>query len=241
MTNITLPKKPKIENLSTIKMLTKGQSDSKAIWDSNKDILMCGSAGTGKSLLALYFGLEQVLATDNHYNKVIIIRTAVPTQDMGFLPGEIIDKEDPYNAPYKSIVNHLFNSTDAWDKVIQSGQVQFMTTSYIRGITLDDAVIFVDEIQNMRYDELRSTITRLGESTRLILAGDTKQTDLQGREAAAAIRGFNKFKAIFDRMKNTDQIEFKPSDIVRSGRVRDFIITEELYDKEISNDSDNER
>jgi predicted ribonuclease YlaK len=228
-------KKMRLADLVEIEMLTPNQIKAREYWQqADNDLLMAGSAGTGKTFLAMHFALEQVLLSETPYKNLIIVRSAVPTRDMGFLPGDQAEKEDPFTAAYKQTVEQLFGGVDdsAWTTTTSSNQVQFMTTSYVRGITIRDAVVVVDEIQNMTYHEIRSVITRLGPRTRLILCGDTAQSDLHGRERDEAKRGFDKLVTILKAMRNTEIVTFRPEDSVRSGRAREYLITEELLFKE---------
>ena len=169
--------------------------------------------------------MEAVLNKD--YEKVIIVRSAVPTRDMGFLPGTQEEKEDAYTAPYKAIVNDLFLDQEAWTKLTSGKTIEFLTTSFIRGITIKNAIVIVDESQNCNYHELCSVITRLGEDCRFIMSGDYYQSDFTRKGDQDGIK---EFINIIQHMNSFDHIEFKWEDIVRSGFVRDFIMTKELYE-----------
>lgn len=228
----TLPKKPRIDNLITIQAMSENQGKAMRAYKEGNNLIMTGSAGAGKTFLAMQMGFEDVLMRETPYDSITIVRSAVPTRDMGFMPGNQDEKEDLFTAPYKAIVADLFNSSsdDAWNKVINSHLLNFISTSYVRGITLKDTVVIIDEFQNMSYHELRSVITRLGPNTRLVLSGDTAQIDLVGREKDAAQRSIKRTLDIFGHIKNTEIVEFTQADCVRSGLVREFLMTEELYD-----------
>ena len=224
-----MTKKPlrlKLEHLVKLDPLTQNQKLAFDSFASGNHLCLDGSAGTGKTFISLYLALEAVFKKE--YEKVIIVRSAVPTRDMGFLPGTQEEKEDAYTAPYKAIVNDLFEDSDAWKKLIGSKQIEFLTTSFIRGITLKNAIVIIDESQNCNYHELCSVITRLGEDCRFIMAGDYYQSDFTRKGDQD---GISEFIKIIKNMRAFDHIEFKWEDIVRSGFVRDFIMTKEMIER----------
>tara|TARA_B110000503_G_scaffold18972_1_gene28116 strand:- start:55 stop:741 length:687 start_codon:yes stop_codon:yes gene_type:complete len=224
-----MTKKPlrlKLEHLVKLDPLTQNQKLAFDSFASGNHLCLDGSAGTGKTFISLYLALEAVFKKE--YEKVIIVRSAVPTRDMGFLPGTQEEKEDAYTAPYKAIVNDLFEDSDAWKKLLGSKQVEFLTTSFIRGITLKNAIVIIDESQNCNYHELCSVITRLGEDCRFIMAGDYYQSDFTRKGDQD---GISEFIKIIKNMRAFDHIEFKWEDIVRSGFVRDFIMTKEMIER----------
>ena len=220
------PLRLKLEHLVKLDPLTQNQKLAFDSFASGNHLCLDGSAGTGKTFISLYLALEAVFKKE--YEKVIIVRSAVPTRDMGFLPGTQEEKEDAYTAPYKAIVNDLFEDQEAWAKVIATNSVEFLTTSFIRGITLKNAVVIIDESQNCNYHELCSVITRLGEDCRFIMAGDYYQSDFTRKGDQD---GISEFIKIIKNMRAFDHIEFKWEDIVRSGFVRDFIMTKEMVER----------
>jgi phosphate starvation-inducible PhoH-like protein len=219
------PLRLKLEHLTKLEPLTANQKLAFDSFASGNHLCLDGSAGTGKTFISLYLALEAVLNKD--YEKVIIVRSAVPTRDMGFLPGTQEEKEDAYTAPYKAIVNDLFLDQEAWTKLTSGKTIEFLTTSFIRGITIKNAIVIVDESQNFNYHELCSVITRLGEDCRFIMSGDYYQSDFTRKGDQDGIK---EFINIIQHMNSFDHIEFKWEDIVRSGFVRDFIMTKELYE-----------
>ena len=221
------PSKLRLEHLVNLKALTENQEKVFDSYKAGQNLVLSGSAGTGKTFLALYLGLKDILDKDNSMEKVVIVRSALPTRDMGFLPGEKEEKEAAYMDPYISTVNELFNDKEGWKKMIQFKNIEFITTSFIRGITLNDSVIVVDEAQNCNFHELCSVITRVGKNCKVILCGDYYQSDFvkQGDKS-----GLNEFIHIINHMKTFDHIEFNWKDIVRSGLVRDFIMTKEMLE-----------
>lgn len=198
--------------LEVIEPLTANQ---RKVWDANENILMCGTAGSGKTFLACYIALDDIFK--NEYKKLVIVRSAVPTRDMGFLPGSDKDKANVYESPYIGVFSELFNCGTAYESLKASGTVEFKTTSFVRGITISDAVIIVDEMQNLSFHELDSIITRVGQNCKIIFCGDFNQADL-------AKNGMKKFVEILRDMRQFDIVEFGIEDIVRSGLVKDYLI-----------------
>jgi predicted ribonuclease YlaK len=194
-------------------------------YDSGNNLLLHGSAGTGKTFCALYLSLDEIFRNAaEQYKKIIIIRSVVPTRDIGFLPGNESDKIGIYETPYKTICNDLFERGDAYDILKQKKIIEFMSTSFIRGITLKDTIIIVDEIQNLNFQELDSVITRVGENCKIVLCGDYKQTDLvKDRDR----QGLLNFMKIIDMLEGFDHIEFTHDDIVRCNLVKQYIIAKD--------------
>jgi len=201
--------------LAEIEPLTRNQLRA---FESDKNLVLHGCAGTGKTFISCYLAFDDM--TKNQYEKLVIIRSAVPTRDIGFLPGTEKEKSSVYEEPYYDIAIDLFERGDAYQILKTKRLVHFMTTSYIRGITLRDAVILIDECQNMTFHELDSIITRVGENCRVIFCGDFKQSDLKQN-------GMGELLEILDSMNRFDFIEFGVEDIVRSGFVKDYIIARE--------------
>lgn len=216
--------KLKLENLRELEPITKNQEKVFKSYEDGYNLCLSGSAGSGKTFLALYLALEDVLNKDTPYDKVVIIRSVVPTRDIGFLPGNETEKLDAYAGPYKGIMTELFSDGQAWEKLVNQQFVEFTSTSFIRGITISNAIVIVDEMQNLNFHELDSVITRLGESTKLIMCGDYYQSDFDKERDRSGILNFLE---IIQRMKYFDHIEFSWEDIVRSGLVREYIMTKE--------------
>ena len=201
--------------LAEIEPLTRNQLRA---FESDKNLVLHGCAGTGKTFISCYLAFDDM--TKNQYEKLVIIRSAVPTRDIGFLPGTEKEKSSVYEEPYYDISIDLFARGDAYQILKTKRLVHFMTTSYIRGITLRDAVILIDECQNMTFHELDSIITRVGENCRVIFCGDFSQSDLKQN-------GMKEFFEILASMNRFDFIEFGVEDIVRSGFVKEYIIAKE--------------
>jgi phosphate starvation-inducible protein PhoH len=180
-----------------------------------------GYAGTGKTFCALYLALEEILSGKSQYDKIVIIRSVVPSRDMGFLPGSIKDKIAVYEEPYKEICDDLFGRGDGYGILKMKKMIEFTTTSFLRGLTFNNAIVIVDETNNMNMAELDTVMTRLGNNSRIIFCGDYRQTDLNKPHERTGIR---EFMAITNRIPSFTHIEFQKEEIVRSGVVRDYII-----------------
>jgi len=216
----------KIEDLLRFDPLTANQEKTYKAWDDNDNLVLIGSAGTGKTFTALYLALEDVLDNDTPWEQVVIIRSMVPTRDMGFLPGTKQEKEDAFTAPYKSICNELLvGDKSSYNKMITAKQIRFESTSFIRGVTYDNSIIVVDEMQNLNFHELDSVITRVGRNSKIIFCGDYRQSDFKHAEDK---NGIINFIQIVEQLKNFTIINFGWEDIVRSDFVRDYIMTKEM-------------
>jgi phosphate starvation-inducible protein PhoH len=209
-----------------INPLTPSQSDLFDSYKKGYNLAAIGTAGTGKTMCATYLALNDVLQK-GEYEKVVIIRSAVQTREQGFMPGSQAQKEAVFEAPYTDIVNELFQRKDAYQVLKTKGMIEFKTSSFVRGLTFDNAVIIVDECQSMTYHELDSIITRVGESSKIIFCGDTKQDDLQQSRNRADITGLHDFIKVLDAIRSFDVVRFGVDDIVRSGLVKEYIIAKE--------------
>lgn len=209
--------------LTKIDPMTEAQENVFDSWEDGHNLMLHGIAGTGKTFVAMYLGLRTILE-ERRQKKIFIVRSIVPTRDMGFLPGSQKEKMKVYEAPYYDIASKLFNRGDAYDVMKTKNIIEFMSTSFVRGITLDDSIIIVDEVQNMSAMELHSVMTRVGENCRIIFCGDVRQDDLTS-ERKKELSGLRDFLKIIDRMREFDFVEFLPEDIVRSDLVKSYIIT----------------
>lgn len=208
--------------LKDIRPLTYNQRDTfQCFLESEQDLFLHGMAGTGKSYIALYLALKEVERNPEKFRKVIIFRNVVPTRDMGFLPGNSKEKAKEYELPYETITKNLFGRDDAYGLMKTKGIIEFQTTSFIRGMTYDNCIMIADEVQNMTAHELNSLITRRGDNTRVIFAGDLRQNDLTKHREYS---GLKDFMTIIQHLSCFDFIEFGVDDIVRSDRVKEYLI-----------------
>jgi len=194
-------------------------------------IALHGVAGTGKTFCALYKAIEEVLDKSNPFSKIIVVRSAVQSRDMGHLPGDVAEKMEIYEQPYRQICETLFGRKDAWERLEEQGYVKFISTSFIRGMSFDDAIIIVDEMQNMTYEEIDTVMTRVGYRSKIIWCGDYRQTDLNKKKND--VSGILKFFDIAQHMSSFTRIEFTVDDIVRSSLVKDYILAKIRYEDHI--------
>jgi phosphate starvation-inducible protein PhoH len=217
-----LPLKIKLDHMKTFDPLTNNQ---KKFYEAYKRgdyfVALHGVAGTGKSFIALYKALEEVLDKGNPFNKVIIVRSAVQSRDIGHLPGDIEGKLEIYRQPYIQICDTLFGRRDAYQRLEEQHAIEFISTSFIRGMTFDDAIIIVDEMQNMTFEEIDTVMTRVGHRSKIIWCGDYRQCDLKKRDDKS---GLLKFFDVANLMSAFTKIEFGTDDIVRSSLVKDYIL-----------------
>jgi phosphate starvation-inducible PhoH-like protein len=213
--------KMRIENLRTISAKTENQGQFMSQYKYKPAFLLHGCAGTGKTFIALYRALEEVLDKGTSRDKVIIVRSAVPSREIGHLPGDQDEKTEVYSAPYQAMCQELFPSKQQpYQRLMEQKYLDFMCTSFVRGITLDHAIVIVDECQNLNDMEINSIMTRVGVNTKIIFCGDFRQTDLYKRNDMS---GLKKFMVTVENMPSFCSIEFGTEDIVRSNLVREYI------------------
>jgi len=224
-------KKPISSDLMrSIDPLTDNQKLLYEAYEKNQHIVAYGCAGTGKTFITLYNALQDVLDERSPYDKIYIVRSLVATREIGFLPGDHEDKSSLYQIPYKNMVKYMFEMPDdasfemLYGNLKTQGTISFWSTSFIRGTTLDNAIIIVDEFQNANFHELCSIITRVGENCKIMFCGDATQSDLIKTNERNGIIDFMK---ILREMPSIDIIEFQIEDIVRSGLVKEFLIAKE--------------
>jgi len=229
LTTTQLKKKKPIhsEYLVDIEPITDSQKNLFDSYNKGKNIIAYGCAGTGKTFISFYNALREVLNQNTPYERIYLVRSLVATREIGFLPGNYEDKSDIYQIPYKNMVKYMFEMANDSDFEMLYGNlksqdtIKFWSTSFLRGTTLDDSIIIVDEFQNMSMHELDSIITRVGQNSKIIFCGDGSQTDLTKTNER---NGIVDFLSILRNMPSFDIIEFGISDIVRSGLVKEYLI-----------------
>ena len=221
-------KKPLNTNyLLDVEPITDNQKRLFESYKEGKHIVAYGTAGTGKTFITLYNALKQVLDDTTPYERIYLVRSLVSTREIGFLPGDHEDKADIYQIPYKNMVKYMFQMPSDADFEMLYGNlkaqesIKFWSTSFIRGTTLDNAIVIVDEFQNLNFHELDSIITRIGENSKIMFCGDSSQTDLIKTNDR---NGIVDFMNVLRKMPSFDIIEFGIDDIVRSGLVKEYII-----------------
>jgi len=222
--NLDQPKIDASFKLRSIVPLTDTQKKIFTEFDQAKNLVLMGTAGTGKTFCSMYLALKSIVDNKNNTgpNKIIIIRSVVSSRDVGFLPGTLKEKLSVYEAPYKAIFSELLGRGDAWEIMKTNGVVDFVSTSYLRGTSINDSFIIMDEFQNCNLSELDTIMTRVGKNSRMIFCGDLEQTDLI--KSRFDVTGLPKFVSIIEQMQSFNIEEFGVDDIVRSGIVREYIL-----------------
>ena len=222
-------KKPiNMDHLKVIEPLTDNQERVFTSYAEGKHLVLHGAAGTGKTFISLYLALKDVLEPSSPYEKVYMVRSLVPTREIGFLPGDHEDKSSLYQIPYKNMVKYMFEMPDdaafdmLYDNLRAQETISFWSTSFIRGTTLDDCIVIVDEFSNLNFHELDSIITRIGQNSKIIFSGDYTQSDLVKSNEK---NGVLDFMRILNTMPSFDCVEFGIEDIVRSGLVREYLVS----------------
>ena len=226
-----MSKKQKLEigsgNLISIKPITDNQKIVFETWKEKKNQFLFGCAGTGKTFVSLYLALQDVMNLQTKYDKVVLVRSLIPTREIGFLPGDEEDKAALYQVPYANMVQFMFQQPNEqafnmlYDKLKQQGSLYFLSTSFLRGLTFDNSIIIVDECQNLNFHELDTIITRVGQDSKIVFCGDFGQSDLSKTNEK---NGLHDFLRILEEMEEFNCVEFDIGDIVRSGFVRNYLI-----------------
>tara|TARA_B100001173_G_C15833101_1_gene481360 strand:+ start:44 stop:757 length:714 start_codon:yes stop_codon:yes gene_type:complete len=214
-------------NLVTVKPIGSNQKTVFDTWKKGQNQFLFGAAGTGKTFVSLYLALQSVFDLKSKYDKVVLVRSLIPTREIGFLPGDEEDKSALYQIPYQNMVQFMFEMPNEqafnglYDKLKNQGSLYFLSTSFLRGLTFDNSIIIVDECQNLNFHELDTIITRVGQDSKILFCGDFDQTDLHKHNER---NGLHDFMKILEEMEEFNCTEFEIGDIVRSGFVRSYLI-----------------
>ena len=217
----------KLDDMVDIKGITKNQTEVIKEYKKGKCLFLYGSAGTGKTFVLLYKAFQDVLNLKSQYDKVVLVRSLIPTREIGFLPGDEEDKSALYQIPYRNMVQFMFQQPNEqafnmlYDRLTNQGSMYFMSTSFLRGLTFDNSIIIVDECQNLNFHDLDTIVTRVGQNSRICFAGDFFQTDLIRTNER---NGLHDFIRIVENMKSFNVTEYTIADIVRSGFIREYLI-----------------
>ena len=215
------------DQLVEMKGVTKNQLEVFKQYAEGKNLFLYGPAGTGKTFVILYNAIKEVLDPKINYKCIYIVRSLMPTRNLAFMPGDEQDKSSLYQVPYDNMLRFMFKLSAPeqfdmlYEELKKQGNVEFLSTSFLRGITLDNAIVLVDECQNLNFHELDTIMTRVGQGSKIMFSGDFDQTDLRDDEEKA---GLGQFIKIINEMKEFYSCEFDIGDIVRSGLVRSYII-----------------
>ena len=213
--------------LNQIKPVTDSQKLVFDTWKKGQNQFLFGCAGTGKTFVSLYLALSEVLRNETPYDKVIMVRSLIPTREIGFLPGDEEDKAALYQVPYSNMMQLMFEQPNEqafeslYNRIKAQGSYYFLSTSFLRGLTFDNSIIIVDECQNLNFHELDTIITRVGQDSKIVFCGDFSQTDLTRTNER---NGLMDFLQILQEMEEFNCVEFNIGDIVRSGFVRNYLI-----------------
>ena len=213
--------------LNEIKPVTDSQKVVFDSWKQGLNQFLFGCAGTGKTFVSLYLALSEVLKNDTPYDKVVMVRSLIPTREIGFLPGDEEDKAALYQVPYSNMMQFMFEQPNEqafetlYNRIKAQGSFYFLSTSFLRGLTFDNTIIIVDECQNLNFHELDTIITRVGQDSKIFFCGDFSQSDLTKMNER---NGLMDFLQILQEMEEFNCVEFNIGDIVRSGFVRNYLI-----------------
>ena len=213
--------------LNEIKPVTDSQKVVFDSWKQGLNQFLFGCAGTGKTFVSLYLALSEVLKNETPYDKVVMVRSLIPTREIGFLPGDEEDKAALYQVPYSNMMQFMFEQPNEqafeslYNRIKAQGSFYFLSTSFLRGLTFDNTIIIVDECQNLNFHELDTIITRVGQDSKIFFCGDFSQSDLTKMHER---NGLMDFLQNLQEMEEFNCVEFNIGDIVRSGFVRNYLI-----------------
>lgn len=212
-------------DIKSFKPKTFPQQQAFEAWYQGQNLCLYGSAGTGKTSCAVYLALGSLLNEAEGIKSIKIVRSAVPVRDLGFMPGTVQEKLEPYEAPYVDILHQMVGRKSTYKDMKAAGKIEFVSTSFVRGVTWDNSIVIVEEFQNLNWEEMHSVMTRIGEHSRVIVTGDTQQTDLVGNpNRMDQLSCASRFLRVAGKMETFEMIEHGPSDILRSGFVKDWIL-----------------
>ena len=214
-------------NLVSIKPITDNQKEVFSTWKKGQNQFLFGCAGTGKTFISMYLALNDIFDLKSKYERVVLVRSLIPTREIGFLPGDEEDKAALYQVPYQNMVQFMFEQpnqqafNNLYDRLKGQGSLYFLSTSFLRGLTFDNTIVIVDECQNLNFHELDTIITRIGQDSKIIFCGDFDQSDLIKTNEK---NGLFNFVKILEEMEEFNCTEFTIGDIVRSGFIRSYLI-----------------
>jgi predicted ribonuclease YlaK len=212
-----------IQNLLQVEAKTENQQRAFDYFLEGYNLILSGSAGSGKTMLALYLGLKSLLL--RKYERIVLFRSTVPTRNQGFLKGDLSEKQAPFEDVYRAIFSELLPTIpNPYDTLKKEKTLEFKSTSFVRGLTISNSVVIVDEFQNLNFHELQSVITRIGENSRIIFAGDYLQSDFRFEDEKSGVLLF--LKVLANMSEDFKRVDFKIEDIVRSGLCKRYLLAE---------------
>lgn len=234
MTAKVIPNAGKMIKLADIKKLsplTETQTHFFQAWDhapeDNIAFILSGHPGVGKTFLSMYFALREILDPDSTIHKIIIIRGITQVSNMGFLPGDIELKTQPFMTPYIQVCSELTGNKNAFEKLQSTDKIEFISTSFLRGLNFENCIVYVDEAQSLTWHEINTICTRISKNTKLIISGSSSQNDLVYSKNEKS--GWNDFLNISNKLSEFRRFNFTSDDIIRSGFVKSWVIACEQY------------
>ena len=193
--------------------------------NENKIIFATGPAGTGKTFLAVAAAVSQLMK--NKFNRIILSRPAIEAgESLGFLPGDLKEKVDPYLRPLFDSLYDLL-SLETVDRMIFNNQIEIAPLAFMRGRTLNNSFVILDEAQNATHTQIKMFLTRFGKNSRMVVTGDPSQTDLVRREESGLVESIK----ILKNINEIEDIKFNSKDIVRDEMVTKIINSYEEHDR----------
>lgn len=208
-----------------IKCKTENQKKFLKLIKDNEIIICSGNAGTGKTFLAVSEALNLLKSNESVYKKIILIKSVTPLkgEEVGFLKGDLETKLSPYMYSFMANFYKLIGNKLS-DSLKEQGIIEVLPIAFIRGLSIDNSIIIVDEAQNISFDNMESILTRIGENSKMIIIGDTKQIDIKNKKDSS-------LQIISERFKNLDKfgiMRFEKSDQVRNPLINQI---EDVFDK----------
>ena len=207
---------------------SKNQNDYLEILQKKQIIFAIGPAGTGKTFLAVAAAVSQLL--DGQFDRIILSRPAVEAgEKLGFLPGDLKEKVDPYLRPLYDSLNDLMPG-DIVLRKMQSSEIEIAPLAFMRGRTLNNSFVILDEAQNATHTQIKMFLTRCGKNSRMVVTGDPSQTDLSKKSDSGLLKSIK----ILENIKDIEIISFDRNDIVRDEMVTKIIEAYDNHDEQIS-------
>ena len=219
-------KMPKLSDLRKIEPLTDTQADFFDAWynapEDNIAFCLNGNPGCGKTFLSMYVALEEILNPESIYDRLIVIRGTKQVSDIGFQKGDLEMKISPFTLPYVQACAELTGQKNSYEALVSVSKLEFMCTSFLRGLNFENAIVYVDEASSLTWHEINTICTRISKNSKLIISGSKTQNDLIYSRNEKS--GYSEFLAVSDKMPEFRRFNFTSSDIVRGGFCRSWVV-----------------